>query len=182
MQPLPDRNFIDRRRSAGAHVSDRDVWMVLTVVQELTRDPRTRREPVRVSAQNDVVILTGTVGSWATRAAAASVARRAVEAGDFCDAMGVACGAPDVGTPDPFDRLVGGLRARGPARLVRTSSVEFVLIAAPWLVLPWLVVAGVVPVVPAVVAGLTVAVTAATAHFLRLRAAPPVRRDSGTTS
>ncbi|GIF01234.1 hypothetical protein [Paractinoplanes rishiriensis] len=71
MQPLPDGHFVAKVRGRDSSVRESDYQLALAVVLELMQDARTRREPVRVSAQNDVVILTGTVGSWDARPPAA---------------------------------------------------------------------------------------------------------------
>lgn len=166
MQPLPDREFIARRRSGDAGISDRDFQLAFAAVRALCWDPRTRHEPVRVSAQNDIIILTGTVRSWGARQAAGSVARQTEGADDFCDAMSVDAEAADSPPLDEFDRLIRAFGLRRPAAessqpgsgRLRAVPVELAVPLVSWLVLPWLVVAAVLPVIAALLIGLVVTV------------------------
>lgn len=173
MQPLPDKEFIARRRSGDSCISDRDVQLAFAALRALCWDPRTRHEPVRVSAQNDIIILTGTVGSWSARQAAGSVARQTVGAGDFCDAMCVDVDAADDPPVDDFDRLIGTIdprwlalgspQARSARMQPAPSGMTVQLV--PWFVLPWLVVASVVPA--SLLIGLVIAVAALLAGIFR---------------
>jgi len=164
MQPIMDEDFVamHRRRSG---VSDRDLRMAMAVVIELSSDMSTQQEPVRVSAQNGVVILAGTVSSQRAREAATAAARNAVQAREVCNALQVTDDAAGRPLADEFGQIVAAADlagvamptlGRGRRRHLRLSDGVTLM---AWLATPWLVAVVGIPVVPAVVAAL--AITAA---------------------
>lgn len=168
MQPLPDGHFVARVRGGDSSVRESDYRLALAVVLELMQDARTRREPVRVSAQNDVVILTGTVGSWDARRAAGSAARRAIGGPDVCNAVKVDAEAPDPAPADDF-RAVVGAEVRSPASERNRSAAAMAVVVGLWLVLPWLVTATAIPAVPAVLAAVFCTGAALITRYVRSR-------------
>ncbi|MEU4245757.1 BON domain-containing protein [Actinoplanes sp. NPDC026619] len=174
MQPLIDEHFAANWRRASG-VSDSDVRLALAVVFELSCDPRTRREPIRVSAQNGVVILAGSVGSWQTRRAAAHAARAAVGVCDFCNVIQVATDARVVRPRDDFDQLAAGMDlAPRDGRAARFVVAAVVMVS--WLLQPWLVVVG-VPLIPALLTVLAITAAAVMTQLFRSPPAgmPPIR-------
>ena len=171
MQPLMDEDFVARHRRGVPGISDRDVRMALAVVFELSCDARTRREPIRVSAQNDVVVLAGTVRSWEVREAAAVAARASVRAADFCNLLRVAGDAFHGPPADNFDRLVAGVESRkehgASLGLGRFARFALVLAFAAWLLLPSLIILVGVPVMPALLTVLAITAVAAMTRLFR---------------
>jgi BON domain-containing protein len=144
VQPLPDDDFCAEHGSWSSGLSSRDARLVLAAVLDLTDDARTRHEPVRVSAQNDVVILTGTVGSWAARQAAATVARETPGAQDLCNVLRVANDAADASESDQFESLVAPIACPSAPSIAalprpprsRPSRLAVLLTISAWCTLP----------------------------------------------
>ncbi|MEV6842804.1 BON domain-containing protein [Actinoplanes sp. NPDC051411] len=166
MQPLPDDDFSTQHDGWPCNLEDRDARLVLAAVLDLTDDARTRHEPVRVSAQNDVVILLGTVASWEARDAAAAVARGTPGARDLCNALRVADDAGDRADVDEFDRLVATMdrplaEDEMPARPLRGRRDRWTVpvTASAWGALPLAIGAGHLPALPVLLVVLAVTFT-----------------------
>ena len=178
MHPRPDEDFFAHRRGGPPAVVDRDRRLALAVVRTLTADVRTSHEGVRVAAQNNVVMLTGTVGSWRVRDTAGALARRTPGAFDLCNALRVDGDALDRRRADAFTDLVASVpEPRAPRavsrcwlRAGRSGRVMFCLMPAVWLAVV-LGIAGGLPMLPLVIAGLVVTVVVAALRYADRRAA-----------
>ncbi|SNY25498.1 BON domain-containing protein [Paractinoplanes atraurantiacus] len=169
MQPLPDDEFLAQHRRRDPVVASDEVRAALAVVLGLNGDERTSHEPIRVSVQNGVVVLDGTVSSWAARERAADLVRTTVAGLDICNALRVRADPRARRSQDEFDTIVAGLtpsssNAAGLRRVARaimaapgvSATIVFSL-ALPWylLVTGW---AG-VPMMAAILAVTAIAVT-----------------------
>jgi hypothetical protein len=176
--PLPDEDFFAHCRGGAPAAVYRDRRLALAVVRALTNDVRTRREAVRVAAQNDVVLLAGTVGSWQTRDTAAELARCTAGAFDLCNSLRVDPDAVDRRRADPFTELIASVpEPRTPIkfrrcrfRAARFGGALLVGLLLLWLILLVAMAAG-LPVLPLLVAGLAATVAAAAFRYADHRAA-----------
>jgi hypothetical protein len=175
--PRPDEDFFAHRRSGPPAVVDRDRRLALAVVRTLNDDIRTRREGVRVAAQNNVVFLNGTVGSWEVRDTAAALARRTPGAFDLCNALHVDGDAPDLRRADPFAELVASVPEPRPPWAVsrrwigagRSGRVMLCVLLLVWLTLLVGMAEG-LPALPVLIAGLVATVVTAGLRFAERRA------------
>lgn len=177
MQPLPDDDFYAQHGDWPSGLGDRDGRLALAAVLDLTDDHRTRCEPIRVSAQNDVVILTGIVSSQESRAAAGAVARHTPGVRDLCNALRVA-GNPDAfPEADRFDELTASVASpprRRPAARPRSGQgrprpAAVVLAAAAWCGLPLAVFAVHLPAMPVLLVTLALTIAAVSLQLLAER-------------
>ncbi|WP_164842701.1 BON domain-containing protein [Actinoplanes solisilvae] len=130
------------------------------MIVELNADERTRHEPIRVSVQNDVVMLAGRVRTPAARDAAAGIVRAIPAANDVCVALSVRTRALARHDRDDFVQIVAGLeppaprRRRRPSRMLALVNVAVLILV--WLVLPVLTVIVGLPALPMLIAALMV--------------------------
>ncbi|MBM2615087.1 BON domain-containing protein [Actinoplanes sp. LDG1-06] len=179
MQPLPDDEFLAAQRRRDPVTVSRETRLVLAAVLGLAGDDRTRHEPIRVSAQNDVVLLAGAVRSWSARTTAAEVVRSLPGAQDVCNTLVVPPGAA-APRGDGFDEIVAGLRPSTrerwrnrrsragstlAARRTGAGPVVFAALIVLWLALPVVTVVFDLPALPALLIAL--AGTAATVSVRR---------------
>lgn len=180
MQPMPDDAFFAQRRVPSRGCMERDRRLALAVVLRLGNDVRTRREGVRVAAQNGVVLLSGTAGSWAARRTAGAVAGGTPGALDVCNALCVDPDAPDRRPSDPFAELVASVgepsrpRVLSGAwlRVVRPGPVLAALLLLVWLSWPISACTG-LTAWPFVVADSAVTVIAVSVRAARRLRHPP---------
>jgi len=177
VQPLPDDDFYAIHGDWSSGLNDREAQLVVATVLDLTEDSRTRHEPVRVSAQNDVVILSGTVASWAARDAATTIAQRTPGVRDLCNTLRVAGDARDGADADPFDRLTAPMASPSEPVLApagrpsrgRTYLLAITLTAAAWCALPIAVLGAHLPALPVLLVVLAVSVLAVSLQLLSIR-------------
>lgn len=148
MQPLPDDEFITAQRRRDPVVATPELQLALAVVLELIADERTRCEPVRVSVQNGVVVLTGVMSSWAAVDAAADLVRSLPGKRDLCNALRGPGRRKDGHSADDFELIVGRLLAASP------PSARGRRLYSRWLVLAVLVLLCLMAPVSAVLVGL----------------------------
>ncbi|MEV4348604.1 BON domain-containing protein [Actinoplanes sp. NPDC049596] len=166
MQPLPDDEFLAAQRRRDPVTTSHETKMALAAVLGLVADERTRGEPIRVSVQNDVVLLAGVVHSWQTRATAADVVRAVPGTHDVCN--GLVVSGPS--SEDEFDRIVAGWQSGGRRRW-RAGPLTFSLLLLLWLALPMATVVLRVPAVPALIAAFVGTAAVLSARFLKRRPA-----------
>ncbi|GIF01250.1 BON domain-containing protein [Paractinoplanes rishiriensis] len=170
MQPLPDDEFITAQRRRDPVVATPELQFALSVVLELIADERTRCEPIRVSVQNDVVVLTGVLRSWAAVDAAADLVRSLPGERDLCNALRGPGKRKDGHSADDFEQIVGRLLNVSPppvrSRRPYPRWLVLVMLVLLWLVAP---VSAVLVGLPAVPLALTaVAVSADVLESRRL--------------
>ncbi|MEU4245749.1 BON domain-containing protein [Actinoplanes sp. NPDC026619] len=142
MQPLPDDEFLAQHRRHDPVVTSADVNTALVVVLELNAHDRTSCEAIRVSVQNNVVVLEGSVQSWAAHDTAADIVRAVAGDFDVCNALRVRAEDGASAARDEFDAIVEGPASRAAAT---RRKVPFPAVFSPrtWplllpcLALPW---------------------------------------------
>ncbi|WP_320068513.1 BON domain-containing protein [Micromonospora sp. RTGN7] len=83
--PSPDDHSWPAEPDSGP--ADEDARLAAAVARRLGGDPTVRHEPVRVSVQNRVVILTGIVADPRARRAAGELAWAVTDVADVCNAL-----------------------------------------------------------------------------------------------
>jgi hypothetical protein len=172
MQPVPDDEFFAHRPDGPPSVVNRDRRLALAVVRALAGDARTRGEAVRVAAQNDVVLLNGTVGSRQSRTTAGELARRTPGAFDVCNALRIGPGAGEAEPDDEFADLVSAVREPWrPMASWRSGArgrLVLLLLVLMWILLPVGVIAG-LPMVPLMIVGAVVTIVVEGIRFAHRR-------------
>lgn len=98
------------------------------VARELLADARVRDEPIRISVQNRVVILSGIAGER-VRDAAGAIARSSDGVRDVCNLIR----APH--TDDDFDAIVAGLRRDAHPYPLRVFALVALSLVVAWTLL-----------------------------------------------
>ncbi|MCO8277648.1 BON domain-containing protein [Actinoplanes sp. TRM 88003] len=138
VQPLPDDAFLAQQRRRDPVTASRETRLALAAVCGLAEDHRTRHEPIRVSVQNDVVVLAGVVRSSTVRVTAGAVARSVPGARDVCNTLVAPPPAADA-----FEAIVAELRGESTDSPRNRSDEQepvgpftFMSLIALWLALP----------------------------------------------
>lgn len=163
MWPFPDDGSFDSPSRGPRGADNPDTRLTHLVADRLLTDPLTRRQPITVEVQNQVVLLTGTVDCAETKRAAGDAARRTSGVHDVQNGLRVHPVQPPMSPTVPsrtgparndtddgqqFDEIVAGLTTddrtsvgRTGALRQRTTVTLLVLFAAlTWAVLSILMV------------------------------------------